>query len=118
MKMHRLVLALAIAASPGVAWAQDPPQDPPAGGGRGNQPREPHIRPYDRVITKEAKSDDGVFSVHRIGDIQMRLRQRMENAFADVSTLARERGIPLRQAAYRLAVSRVAEATRLRGWVG
>jgi glutamate dehydrogenase (NAD(P)+) len=51
-------------------------------------------------------------------DIQMRLRQRMEKAFADVSTLARERGIPLRQAAYRLAVSRVAEATRLRGWVG
>jgi glutamate dehydrogenase/leucine dehydrogenase len=32
--------------------------------------------------------------------------------------LAAECGIPLRQAAYRLAVSRVAEATRLRGWIG
>ena len=29
---------------------------------------EPEIRPYDRVITKDAKSDDGVFTVHRIKD--------------------------------------------------
>jgi hypothetical protein len=53
--------------------AQDPPptQDPPAaaGGGRGGQQaREPEIRPYDRVITKEAVSDEGVFTVHRIKD--------------------------------------------------
>jgi hypothetical protein len=35
---------------------------PAAGrGGRGNQPR-----PYDQVITKEARTDDGVFKVHRI----------------------------------------------------
>jgi hypothetical protein len=69
MQMHRLVLALAIAVAPGAAFAQDPPPDPPAGGGRGGQPsREPQIRPYDRVITKEAKSDEGVFVVHRIGD--------------------------------------------------
>ena len=26
------------------------------------------IRPYDRVITKEAKSDEGLFTVHRIGE--------------------------------------------------
>jgi glutamate dehydrogenase (NAD(P)+) len=51
-------------------------------------------------------------------DIETRLRQRMVKAFADVSALAAERGIPLRQAAYRLAVARVAQATRLRGWVG
>src|SRR5215208_2080989 len=66
-------------------WAQDPPpqpqeppQDPanpPAGGdqapaaagpgraGRGNQPR-----PYIQVITKEARTDDGIFKVHRIND--------------------------------------------------
>jgi glutamate dehydrogenase (NAD(P)+) len=50
--------------------------------------------------------------------VDAHLRQRMEQAYADVAKLARERGIPLRQAAYRLAVSRVAEATRLRGWVG
>jgi glutamate dehydrogenase (NAD(P)+) len=46
------------------------------------------------------------------------LRQCMERAFAAVSALATERGVPLRQAAYLLAVSRVAEATRLRGWMG
>ena len=50
--------------------------------------------------------------------VDAHLRQRMERAFADVSRLAVADGIPLRQAAYRLAVSRVAEASRLRGWVG
>jgi hypothetical protein len=65
-------------------WAQDgppptpqePPQEPqnagggdqatppaPGRGGRGNQPR-----PYNQVITKEAKTDDGIFKVHRIND--------------------------------------------------
>src|SRR5688572_20313546 len=50
---------------------QDPPptQDPPAQqtgrGGRGNQP---NPRPYNQVITSEAKTDDGVFKVHRIGE--------------------------------------------------
>jgi len=34
---------------------------------RGRAP-EPQIRSYDRVITKEAKSDEGVFTVHRIKD--------------------------------------------------
>jgi glutamate dehydrogenase (NAD(P)+) len=46
------------------------------------------------------------------------LRRRMEQAFADVSALAAERGLPRRKAAYLLGVSRVAEATRLRGRVG
>ena len=36
------------------------PQAAPAGPG---QPR-----PYDRVITKDAKSDAGIFTVHRIGE--------------------------------------------------
>ena len=59
---------------------QTPPQTPPAkppvdpaggpgqnpglrGGGRTNGPK-----PYDEVVTKEAKSDKGVFTVHRIDD--------------------------------------------------
>jgi glutamate dehydrogenase/leucine dehydrogenase len=46
------------------------------------------------------------------------LRGRMERAFVDVSGLATEYDVPLRRAAYLLAVGRVAEATRLRGWVG
>jgi hypothetical protein len=65
-------------------WAQDgptptpqePPQEPqnagggdqanapaPGRGGRGNQPR-----PYTQVITKEARTDEGIFKVHRIND--------------------------------------------------
>jgi hypothetical protein len=72
MNMRRLALALSLALAPCVAFAQEPPQEPPAGGtggGRGGQQaREPQIRPYDRVITKEAKTDDGIFLVHRIGD--------------------------------------------------
>ena len=51
----------------------EPPQDPQnipgadqgaqagRGGGRGNQPR-----PYNQVITNEARTDDGIFKVHRI----------------------------------------------------
>ena len=58
--------------------AQDPENPPPApetppapaaappgpGGGRGGVDAEP--RPYDRVITKEAKTSQGVFTVHQI----------------------------------------------------
>jgi glutamate dehydrogenase (NAD(P)+) len=51
-------------------------------------------------------------------DVAVHLRRRMEQSFADVMALADEHDIPLRHAAYRLAVSRVAEATRLRGRVG
>ena len=69
--MRRAAIALTLAMAPCVAFAQEPPQDPPAGGGRGagaGQQREPEIRPFERVITKDAKSDDGVFNVHRIRD--------------------------------------------------
>jgi hypothetical protein len=70
MQMRRFLLAVVLCAVPGLAVAQDPAtQDqPPAGGGRGGRAAEPEIRPYDRVITKDAKSDDGVFTVHRIKD--------------------------------------------------
>jgi glutamate dehydrogenase (NAD(P)+) len=51
-------------------------------------------------------------------EVAAHLRRRMEQSFADVVALAAEHGLPLRHAAYRLAVSRVAEATRLRGRVG
>ena len=66
--MRTAIVALTLALAPCLAFGQDPPQDPPAGGGRGGQQREPEIRPFDRVITKDAKSDDGVFTVHRIRD--------------------------------------------------
>jgi glutamate dehydrogenase (NAD(P)+) len=51
-------------------------------------------------------------------EVAAHLRRRMEQSFDDVVTLAAEHDLPLRHAAYRLAVSRVAEATRLRGRVG
>ena len=66
--VRTLAVALSFVMAPCVAFAQDPPQDPPAGGGRGGRPTEPEIRPYERVVTKEAKSDDGIFTVHRIKD--------------------------------------------------
>src|SRR6185295_15797767 len=53
--------------------ANNSPQDPPAPPvtptgqerfGRPDQPPEP--KPYERVITKEAKSDEGIFTVHTI----------------------------------------------------
>jgi hypothetical protein len=68
MHVRRFTVALSLALTPCLAFAQDPP-DPPAGGGRGGQQsREPQIRPYERVVTSEAKSDEGIFTVHRIGD--------------------------------------------------
>jgi len=46
---------------------QEPPaQDQPGRGGRGAQTPAP--RPYAQVITSAAKTDDGVFKVHRVGD--------------------------------------------------
>src|SRR5229473_2902526 len=47
------------------------PQTPPAGAGAGQDrparpDQQPEPKPYDKVITKEAKSDDGVFTVHTI----------------------------------------------------
>jgi len=60
------------------AAAQDTPQEPAppagdaapdaAGRGRGAAPNPPPPRPYDQVITKDARTDDGVFKVHRIGE--------------------------------------------------
>ena len=56
--------------------AQDPPTPAPTAtatpqlptGFPGLPGREPVIQPFEKVITKEAKSEDGVFRVHRIKD--------------------------------------------------
>ena len=55
------------------AVAQDTPQGPPATPEAAPSPQpernaQPAIRAYDRVITKDAVSDEGLFRVHRIGD--------------------------------------------------
>lgn len=55
--------------------ASQDPQTPPAGGQGGQEQPRPdrptpsaEPRPYERVITKDAKSDEGVFTIHTIKD--------------------------------------------------
>jgi len=70
----RIPIAFALcglmASSATAAIAQDP--DPPAGGGgrggQGGQAAAPAPRPYERVITAEAKTKRGLFNVHRVGE--------------------------------------------------
>ncbi len=63
-----LLLGLCLA---GALLAQDePPQDTGnAGGARGGRGAAPAVpQPYDRVITKDAKTTKGIFLVHQVGD--------------------------------------------------
>src|SRR6187402_934543 len=57
-------------ASIGASQEPPPQQEPEAAGrgGRGGQTPAPAPRPYAQVITDKAKTDDGIFKVHRIGD--------------------------------------------------
>ncbi|MGE0479050.1 MAG: Glu/Leu/Phe/Val dehydrogenase [Phycisphaerae bacterium] len=50
-------------------------------------------------------------------EVLAKLDAIMTSAYADVSETARRRKLPMRDAAYVIAVSRVAEACRDRGWV-
>lgn len=72
-KLHRFTLAATLLAT--FALAQDPPAEPQPplagaptlpGPGRGAPTGDP--QPYDRVITKDAKSKIGIFTVHQIKD--------------------------------------------------
>jgi uncharacterized protein DUF4953/uncharacterized protein DUF5117/uncharacterized protein DUF5118 len=69
------ILPWALIALSSPSAAQEPPAPPPAEQAAAAPQQEQRAtptpgapRPYDRVITKEAKSDPGVFTVHRIGD--------------------------------------------------
>ena len=67
------VFALGIpAATVSILAAQDPPQDPPQAPAVAPAPQDRAApgepRPYERVITKDAKSQAGLFTVHRIGE--------------------------------------------------
>src|SRR2546423_2990773 len=70
-----LILSLVISVfllaprSQAISSAQDPPTPPagPTGQERPGRPDQaPEPKPYDRVITKEAKSDEGIFTIHTI----------------------------------------------------
>lgn len=50
-------------------------------------------------------------------EVQWRLDKKMTSAFQSVLTMSRDHKVSLREAAYLVAVARVAEACRLRGWV-
>ncbi len=50
-----------------------------------------------------------------VTEVRSQLAKMMGRAFSEVWSLARERNLDLRAAAYRLAVRRVAEAVQLRG---
>jgi hypothetical protein len=73
MKRFARLFAMIACAAVLVCAQDDPPAQPPAGGaggGRGgfggNAGAVPDPQPYDRVITKEAKSATGLFTVHQI----------------------------------------------------
>ena len=50
-------------------------------------------------------------------EVLEKLDQKMTHAYHAVSDLARTRNIFMRDAAYMISISRVAEACKLRGWV-
>jgi glutamate dehydrogenase (NAD(P)+) len=52
-----------------------------------------------------------------LADVNAQLDRRMTHAFQSLWAMAKERSLTLREAAYCLAVNRVAQACRLRGWV-
>ena len=71
--MNRNVLAIILMFPVLSLMAQDPPAAPPAAqapvaapGGRGGGPSTAEPQPYEKVVTKEAKSKTGVFTVHQI----------------------------------------------------
>lgn len=72
----RLCLFATVLSATALVGAQNGPSGPPSAKipGPGAPPQGPatppqnKLRPYDEVVTKEAKTQDGVFKVHRIGD--------------------------------------------------
>jgi hypothetical protein len=65
------LLMLCLIGTSTVAWAQDPPQEQPSPGGAqrpGFTPPTADPQPYEKVITKDAKSKKGIFTVHQVKD--------------------------------------------------
>src|ERR1700736_434953 len=68
-KTFPVLVLVAVFAAAVLCAQDDPPQQTPAGGfgGRGGAAAQiPDPQPYDRVITKEAKTSKGLFTVHQI----------------------------------------------------
>ena len=92
-----LVISIFLLAPPSQAInsPQDPPVPPPTGGAPQERPGRPDTtpepRPYERVITKEAKTDEGVFKVHTIKDkVYYEIpKSELEKEFLWVSQIAK-----------------------------
>ncbi len=67
-RRHRFALAMLACAALSVLHAQEaePAIPVPAAGGPARREPVAEIKPYDKVITKDAKSDSGIFTVHKI----------------------------------------------------
>ncbi len=50
-------------------------------------------------------------------DVHKQLDAHMTKAFKDVYEMSKKENVPMRAAAYMVAVKRVADAVKLRGWV-
>jgi hypothetical protein len=104
-----LALTLPLLTAP--AGAQ---QTPPPGGQGGQQPTPPGAgqprapRPYDQVITSAAKTERGVFAVHKVGD---RYFFEIDNAMfgRDFLLVSRISGVPAGSGGFTSAGSSVAE---------
>jgi len=93
-----LVVAFAFATRSEAGSAPQDPQTPPTGApggtgqerpGRPDQPVEP--KPYERVITKDAKSDEGIFTIHTVKEkVYYEIPKReLNKEFLWVSQIAR-----------------------------
>jgi len=70
MTRTRSTLFLAVAAA-AMLCAQDEPTQPAGAGGRGGGATilpAPNPQPFERVITKDAKTKKGLFSIHQVGE--------------------------------------------------
>ena len=67
-RRHRLALAMLACTALSALHAQEaePAGAPAAGGAPARREPVAEIKPYDKVITKDAKSDPGIFTVHKI----------------------------------------------------
>lgn len=65
-----LITGLCLASTTFVGLAQDPTPEPPTGGGGQQRPggASTDPQPYDKVITKDAKTKAGIFKVHQVKD--------------------------------------------------
>lgn len=66
IKLHYLILAFLALSITGCGAFQ--PKKSKATAATKPQPKKGEIEPYDKVITKEAKTDEGLFTVHKIDD--------------------------------------------------